>query len=219
MGKTLLAFVLGGCVGAIATYYITRDAERSRADEEIASMKAHFVKKEQKLLEKTEAAQKKAEAAVKAKNSYEESVINLGATLDRIKKTGGSSSEEVDEEDSEDSEEELPPIEGEDYYVHNNAKTRYPYQIFENQYSEEYCEFFDKFTLDWYLVDNVLVSEDGKLVDDADKIVGNLEPFKRKAKDGDELYFRNELLGADYMINVHDCAGIDKISGGNIYEN
>lgn len=220
-GRNVASFILGGCVGAIATYYITRDIERSRADEEINSMKAHYEKKEKKLLEKAEAADKRVQAALKAKNSYEETVINLGATLDRIKKDSENSEESEDKGESEDdsdiSPEALDHPREDDYYEVSSVMP-VPYQILEEEYAESYPDIFDKVVLNWYLGDDILSSDDGRLVDDRVKLVGDLTEFKKTISPGSELYIRNESRGADYLINIKAGKGIDSITGGNLYE-
>ena len=74
------------------------------------------------------------------------------------------------------------------------------------------CEFFDKMTLEYYLLDDMLLTEDGELVDDADKIVGDF--WKDELLDGGEgaeAYVRNELVGADYLIVAKNDYGIDNM--------
>ena len=221
VGINVISFIIGGIIGGAVSYYITRDAERSRADEEISSMKAYYTKKEEKLLEKVEAADKRVEAAIKAKNTYEETCINLGVTLSELKKnrpeevTITEKEEEGDDEDEDPALEDDIPVEGIDYYVHDTRKKE-PYPIEEEQFSEEMREFFDKITLEWYLGDNMLLTEEGVLVDDREKIVGDLSAYSDGIKPGKELYFRNELVGADYMIVAKSGYGIDNMKGDTV---
>ena len=81
---------------------------------------------------------------------------------------------------------------------------------------KEMREFFDKITLEWYLGDNMLLTEEGVLVDDREKIVGDLSAYSDGIKPGKELYFRNELVGADYMIVAKSGYGIDNMKGDTV---
>ena len=205
IGINVISFIFGGIAGGAIAYFATRDIERSRADEEISSMKEFYAKKEAKLLERVEAADKRVEAAIKAKNTYEESCINLGVTLSELKKKQEEGSDTPKKDETDDDDDEDPalnddiPIEGIDYYVHDIRK-KDPYPITEAQYSEEMWEFFDKIVLNWYLGDNTLYTEGDEFVEDRYKIVGDLSRFSDGVKPGYEIYVRNELLGADYMI-------------------
>lgn len=212
IGINVISFILGGLVGGSVAYYLTRDVERARADEEINSMKEFYNKKEARLLEKMEAADRRVEAALKAKNTYEETCINLGVTLSELKKNKEETPvEDGEEEESDDEDPALTddiPIEGIDYYVHDTRK-KDPYRISEEQFSNEMAEFFDKITLNWYLGDDTLMTETREPVDDRDKIVGDLSEYATFIKPGYELYFRNELLGADYMVVAKSGYGED----------
>lgn len=242
MFKETMIFVVGAAVGGFVSWYYVGAKERARSDEEIASMKVHYQEREKALIEKSEAAERRAEAAEKAKNSYEEACINLGASLKDAKKNSGTvvkepegensresifreTSEDGDDDeedeigdgdddewpDEEDYLEDDVPIEGENIFTHDTRKAD-PYPIYEEQYSEEMCEFFDKMTLEYYLKDDMLLTEDGELVDDADKIVGDF--WKDELLDGGEgaeAYVRNELVGADYLIVAKNDYGIDNI--------
>lgn len=241
MVREVLIFAVGAGIGGFTTWYTVRNKYLQQADEEIASMKDHYAKREEKLIAERDEAVRHAEAAEKAKNSYEEACINLGASLKSTRKASGTvvkvsegensresifreTSEDGDDDeegeiedeewpDEEDYLEDAPPVIGEDIFVHDTRKSE-PYPIYEEQYSEEMCEFFDKLTLEYYIKDDMLLTEDGELVDDADKIVGDFwKEDLLQDGDGAEAYVRNELVGADYLIVAKNDFGIDNMRG------
>lgn len=186
MSKSIIAFIAGGIVGAVASALYFKDKYRKIADEEIKSVKEVYTvpkqeKSEEKTEEKSDKEPEKDEEVIKPKtsiNQYREIMRKQGYIGGSYKKPG----EPDDEEDDDNIKEDLDR----------------PYVISPDEYGDKYGA--DNCYILTYYADGVLEDEDGELIDDVDEIVGreSLETFGEYEED--MVYVRNDVRRADYEI-------------------
>lgn len=216
--KGALYFVAGMAVGAGVSYYLTKDIVSRKKDEEKQSMARYYM--DQLKMEQENAAErfKETQDAKEAMETYRKSLVLLSKDLAKdlekdsvavFNEDDGSEPEEDDEEDEIDPADYEYPREEEDYFVYG-TREKEPYSITEEQWAEEGFGFFDKITLVYYLKDDMLLAEDGGLIEDIYKVIGK-DWEEDLIDEGDETFVRNELVGADYYIIAKDEYGEDNM--------
>lgn len=96
-------------------------------------------------------------------------------------------------------------------YGYFKGRTK-PKRILEEQWAEEACDVFDKEALEYYPEDDILLTEDGELVDNRGVILGTDWEEELISGKTDEVYIRNEGIGTDYMIVLRQGLGMDHIN-------
>lgn len=72
------------------------------------------------------------------------------------------------------------------------------YQIVDVQFAEE-NQHYDKITLYYYTVDDVLTGENEEIIDDRERLLG---VYEIESEDPGEAYYRNERLMIDYEVII-----------------
>lgn len=224
--KGLYLILSHGIVGAVCGFAAWRYAKEKylkKADEEIASVTEYYEDKFKKVKEQADAAEKNAKDKEESANAYKAALIKFSAenAQQYVKAAKEKSEGQIKREKDEDSDEsEDHPRDDEDYHEIDDTdeyvedylgavRPRYskPEIITEDQWAEELCGVFDKVALEYYPEDDILVTEDGELMDNLIYSVGlEWKTQKGPFKVDDEVFVRNESTGTDYMITV--CAGL-----------
>lgn len=243
----VITFAAGALLGAVPTYFITRNIERKRADEEIQAYKDHVDKRISDLEERL-GSQEKIVLSESEEKSIEElsknvdnAVEEYNKTMERIKWQGQMTPDEARET----GDPEL--IEAAEWLDKRNkmlaegkikGQDGSPQVISMLTYTGEgegeytYQEDYDHVSLDWYAGDCVLAysnlcevdgveHEMGEIVDKPNFVVG----WKWKEHFGDPelfndedcVYVRNEFLKCDFEI-IRDAGSYREIVLGDYSE-
>ena len=86
----------------------------------------------------------------------------------------------------------------------NVVDYNFPYVISEESYSEDFLNH-DKLQITYYAEDDTLADEQEEIIDDIDALVGydNLDMKYTSATHPEQIYVRNERIGADYEITIN----------------
>ena len=243
----VITFMAGALLGAVPTYFITRNIERKRADEEIQAYKDHVDKRISDLEERL-GSQEKIVLSESEEKSIEElsknvdnAVEEYNKTMERIKWQGQMTPDEARET----GDPEL--IEAAEWLDKRNkmlaegkikGQDGSPQVISMLTYTGEgegeytYKDDYDHVSLDWYAGDCVLAyanlcevdgveHEMGEIVDKPNFVVG----WKWKEHFGDQelfndedcVYVRNEFLKCDFEI-IRDSGSYREIVLGDYSE-
>lgn len=243
----VITFVAGALLGAVPTYFITRNIERKRADEEIQAYKDHVDKRISDLEERL-GSQEKIVLSESEEKSIEELSKNVDSaveeynkTMERIKWQGQMTPDEARET----GDPEL--IEAAEWLDKRNkmlaegkikGQDGSPQVISALSYTGEgegeytYQDDYDHVSLDWYAGDCVLAysnlcevdgveHEMGEIVEKPNFVVG----WKWKEHFGDPelfndedcVYVRNEFLKCDFEI-IRDAGSYREIVLGDYSE-
>ena len=188
--KQLLYFSLGAVCGAALTYFCTKRYYEGIIDDEIASVKEAYNKKEEDDISESEESDE-------AREHFRKSREALNKYKSRVRSLGYAREETVDEDDIE-REEEL--VEEPDVTVYpREGRADKPYVISPEIYHEELCGVYDKEALVYWAGNDCLVSEDQEHLD-IESTVG-AENLKTVGQyEDDTVYIRNERLGMDFEV-------------------
>lgn len=99
--------------------------------------------------------------------------------------------EDEDDEEYEDDEDEEIQMEG------PFDPSMAPYEVTLESFNNDFT-YFDKLTVNYYPMDNLLVDENEEYVENSDRLFGSFHESHRVA--GAETYVRNESIGTDFLI-------------------
>lgn len=187
-GATLIAGVF---IGGAITYKILKDKSEEMIDEEVEAMRAYYeAKYNPPKEEETEEKQEAGDNVVKLnhrkvigdkkKINYNQYSKHLGSLT---RDDGG------EDEDTEDGEEDP-----------NDITTRDEPYIISKEEFEETADHFDKITLTYYSVDDVLAENDEPINDIMSMVGDALTSFGVKSGDKDVVYIRNENVATDFEV-------------------
>ena len=169
-GATGLAFVAGAAIGAAGTWYYLKDKYAKIAEEEIASVKEVYSKREQAVIDNTEKT-----VVNQAKNVDKKSLMDYAQCLQDSGYTDYSRTVE-------------------DKSAKNPGET--PYVISPDDFGE--LDGYTKVSLS-YFADGILADECGDIVDDVEEIIGDgLKHFGEY--EDDSVFVRNDAKRCDYQI-------------------
>lgn len=201
--RVVSAFIAGGLVGGGVVYAVTKNKYRKLAEEEIASVKAEY-KRRENVSVKVDTAQFKDSIKVSKNNideiinsSYEAKLANLGYADKADLETEGLPTNFDLNEDDEDVVDD--PAEWERDFEK-------PYVINISEFHTEHLDDpkWEKVSLTYYdgPKDDVLASEDGQSITDVEGIIGlaNMAHFGVGSDDENILYVRNENIETDFEI-------------------
>lgn len=209
--KNILILGFGIAIGAVSGIALMRkkieDEYEVIIQEEIASIKARFDKKKEKLAQDIKDLEEDMNGEVSAASmtTVTKDEEKVGKRYRGIVKNAGYSNRE----DNDSSEEEAEgDVSEEEYRCEQKSRaansrvgmSNEPYPISEEAFYEE-CNHFDKITLSFYEDDEVLTEDDEEVIEDKTRIVGDcLERFGELSSDPEVVYVRNEYLQIDYEV-------------------
>lgn len=178
MNKTssLIAFMLGMAVGSVATWQLVKSRYERQAEEEIASVKEFYQKKQASQTAQAEDAKNAAERAREKPSvaEYAKFLKEQGYT------TNYSNTPEPAAEEQEDQE----------------TSVEQPYVISPDDFGE--MAGYEKISLT-YFADGVLADEDNEEIDDIEDLVGDALSHFGEYED-DSVFVRNDARKCDYEI-------------------
>lgn len=220
--KGVALFTSGAVAGALVANGILRAKYEKLSEEEIASVKAAYQVRAQKLGNVTVynatathvMSEEEIDAAEEAKN-YESTLEELGYTVtpkdiarlnDNLKRGIMPIDPDHEEEDSDDEEYEEPDEE-EVVNVFEASKDGTPYIITWEQFSEE-KDNYEKVNLDYYADDNTLADTNDAPIPDVIGLVGRdaLDNFGNGSHEENVVYVRNDKLALDFEIVRKDTS-------------
>ena len=222
--KGVALFTSGAVAGALVANGILRAKYEKLSEEEIASVKAAYQVRAQKIgnFSKSESektahvmSQEELDSMEEAKN-YESTLAELGYTVtpkdiarlnDNLKR-GIMPVEPDDEEEDEDEDSEEPEEEDSEVInVFEASKDGTPYIITWEQFSEE-NEHYEKVNLDYYADDNTLSDTNDAPIPDVIGLIGRdaLDNFGNGSHEENVVYVRNDKLALDFEIVRKDTS-------------
>jgi hypothetical protein len=184
--RSLVIFLLGTVVGAVATYYVLERLMAEKAEE--------LVQAEIESLREVKAERHGSPEVIKVRSQdvHEKVVSKLGYKPKLENLHPVDSDEDEDEED-----EEMDPI-AKQIKEHGVSE---PYVISLEQFSEE-RDYYDKITIYYYNEDDTLADDNEEVIVDVIKHIGTdaLTCFGDESDDEDIVYIRNEHLTTDYEV-------------------
>lgn len=240
--KYILVFTVGAGVGGLVTNQILKNKYSEMAENEIDEVRTYYrekmrevedkaykeARKMVELLEENESTEKKDDNVEedeeetkkdfnKRRKETKRERVDYAAMFKEQSKPGSDPAESEHPEDDDEDEDLQIFTEAES---ENNLKQRIaddiPYIITQEEFSNEML-FYDKSTITYYSVDDVLVDENEEMISDVDSTVGDtaLTSFGEGSNDPDIVYVRNEKISTDFeVIRVFksyskDILGID----------
>ena len=223
--KGAMLFTAGAVAGALVANGILRAKYEKLSEEEIASVKAAYQVRAQKIgnFSKSESektanvmSQEELDSMEEAKN-YESTLAELGYTVtpkdiarlnDNLKRgivpvEPDDEEEDVDDEDSDEPEEEDSEV----VNVFEASKDGTPYIITWEQFSEE-NEHYEKVNLDYYAYDDTLSDTNDAPIPDVIGLIGRdaLDNFGNGSHEENVVYVRNDKLALDFEIVRKDTS-------------
>ena len=176
MYKNVLIFLGGAVIGSALTYLIVKDKYEKIIDEEIQSVKEEYAKSYE--------AKKTVEALNETKTKILENVMSKASMFET--------------EENDDDEEDIPNYAGHP----TEGIAGVPYTISPELFVND-KKRFDKITLEYYEVNDMLIEEMSNEPVDIDESIGrdSLRMFGEFERD--LVYVRNERLETDYEVFHH----------------
>lgn len=172
--STSIAFVVGAAIGASGAWYYLKDKYAKIAEEEIASVKAAYARREEPVNAKAETT-----VIAAAKNKDKASIAEYTQHLQEAGYTDYSRT--VEEKPS-------------------GVPGEVPYVISPDEFGE--IEEYTKVSLMYFDEDGILADECGEVVDDVEEIIGDgLEHFGEYEEDS--VFVRSDAKRCDYEILKH----------------
>lgn len=205
MIKNVIAFVAGAAVGSTVAYIFTKNMYDGKINEAVESVKEY----DKKQIESLRNRAIKAEEWIKMLERKKEDKIIKGSedTANARVRTNynalakGYSAEDISEEEEED----VDDFVSDKNYVDGLALSEVtnsregPVQILADEFGE--IPTIEAQTLYYYAYDGVLVTEEEEIIDDVNRVVGDVLEESGFTDDNSEvIYIRNLLLGSDYEI-------------------
>lgn len=209
MLKNLLWFAAGAVIGAVAGYFLGQEmAEEGvtkRINKQLEAAEEYYNAKAGTLKKELEIEKQKlfyAEGLLKANN------VKYDDLVDKFNETERVSNPITQEERSMIVPEPPPDMTPAPYYEAEGGPMIFPtepeskpYVINEQQYSDGHPEY-EKASLIWYTVDDVVTDDDGDEVDEEDYLIGFewRNSFDRDPDCPNYTYVRNPRIACDYEI-------------------
>lgn len=209
--KDFLVFTVGMGVGGAVTYLFIKEEFKQMAEEEIESMHDYYQERINDVKNRRGKVSEKPPLETLVEDSKK--VMSIYKKYDKMFREAEEDCDEEDDEDYEEDdidEEELtaaptddPPEEP--YYDNLDKfkkidKYNNPYIISLDEFNEDME--YDKISLGYYQIDDILVDEGEEVITDVSYVVGDeaLTSFGVMSDDRDIVYIRNERLAIDYEI-------------------
>lgn len=228
--KVFAAFIAGGVVGGLGTWYGVRKHYKSLADEEIAIMTEHYRKK---LKEAEDTNTVSVELPVDITEEKKKEVLELlkkaPSSVNVVEETPSERLRTASKRDRESTPyssmyKEKPSLEDlkaamehpmDDDEIPEDALEEGveavlepqpdilpgPYVISEEDYASDWR--FEKITITYYSGDQTLADEDETIIDDVDRVVSDEAIKQLVDEDLGAIYVRNEKLGIDYEVTLN----------------
>ena len=226
MKNFIFGIGIGALLGCGATYLYLKTKHEKSLEEEIASIKEYYKDKEEfdsiQLERKIKDTDKKVvsyEEALKASQQNNERMQRIVTGI--VDKEGYWKYHDIDKRlDIEDVDVELVEttvtssdeyieldeeiVEGDDSVVERPNWTEVFEVLDENSFDLDYYDY-DKVNLVYYAKEDILVTEDDEILDDAIMVLGELgmmalASYDVEIDDGDSIYIRNNVRDSDYAV-------------------
>lgn len=208
--KIIVAFLVGGGIGGVVGWQITKKHYEAEAEAEIQDIKKFYIDKLDELtsdaeeinpltIELSEEQKEEVQKAWEDEKTYHKLVTPYHQMSKPSLEDIRAEAEHPEEDDSED-------LEGTGISeIVEQAKPSSlpgPIVISEEEYISDYR--FEKVTITYYKEDQTLADEDETIIDDVEAVVSQKAIDELVAEDLDAVYVRNERLGIDYEVAMNE---------------